>query len=176
MPGFFLENKKTLVSHMHVPISAHITALARRRLYDYMTNCQDLFYCDTDSILTSTVLESSNELGDLKLEKTVKNGVFIAPKVYRVDDKVKAKGFSLSRDKDEAQKQFSQLCDAEKIQIRRMTRSRELFRKGEVRPREGIIEKGLTGLFAGKTLEKRCMYPDGETRPWRVDEIQSTLG
>ena len=175
MPGFFLETRNAAVPHMHVPISAHITALARRRLYDYMKPCPDLFYCDTDSLLTSKELPSSNELGDLKLEKEIQEGIFVAPKVYRVDDQVKAKGFSLARDKGEARTQFNRMMAGEKIEIHRMTRLRELYRKGQTRPKEGIMLKGLTGLFAGKTISKRCMYPDGETRPWRVDEIESTL-
>src|ERR1700743_3102809 len=37
---------------------------------------------DTDSLVTDSELESSNKLGDFKLEKVCKEMTFIAPKVY----------------------------------------------------------------------------------------------
>jgi hypothetical protein len=176
MPGCFLETREHKIAHMHVPISAHVTALARKAIFDYMSTCRDFHYCDTDGFSTSEGLSlTGNELGDLKLECEVQHGRFIAPKVYQMDQKVKAKGFSLSKDQATATAQFKQLIENEKISVTRMVRLRELYRKGSSKPREGIIEKGLTGLFSGKSMSKRCMYPDGETRPWTVSEIQSSL-
>lgn len=74
--------------YMIPQIAAHVTALARVRLWRVM---HDIFesgsfvaYCDTDSILTPKKLESSNALGRLKDEYPghTFEGELIAPKVY----------------------------------------------------------------------------------------------
>ena len=44
-----------------------------------------LFYTDTDSLICSEKLPSrlvGNQLGQMKLEHIIKDGVFLAPKVY----------------------------------------------------------------------------------------------
>lgn len=180
-PGCWLESKKEKVNHAHVAIAVHITALARRTIYDYISNCNDVHYCDTDGFSTTEQLGvTGNELGMLKLERTIGKGTFVAPKVYRLDDKVKAKGFSLSRDKDKSIAQFEQLRESGKITVTRMTRLRELYRGNKAsgsttRPREAQIVKGLTSITSGKNVPKRHMYPDGESRPWNVDELKELL-
>lgn len=106
-PGIFVMDKIVKVPHMHVPISVHITAIARRTLYDYMTQSSELHYCDTDGFSTTNRFEDGNELGQIKLEKLIREGRFVAAKVYRLDGVkaekpdeslgdagVRAKGFS----------------------------------------------------------------------------------
>ncbi len=85
-------------------ISARVTALARLRLWRYMYSAiqagGDLYYCDTDSVITNAFLESSTELGALKDELPEHSGKlhgrFVGPKVYMLQDgpfqKCKAKG------------------------------------------------------------------------------------
>ncbi len=67
-------------------IAAHITALARVRLYHYMRQCppETLAYCDTDSIFTTHVFESGDRLGELKDEYpgVTFQGEFLGPKMY----------------------------------------------------------------------------------------------
>jgi hypothetical protein len=175
-PGCWLEYKKEKVEHAHVAISAHITALARRKIFEYMSNCSTLHYCDTDGFSTNDELGvTGNELGQLKFEKRIGHGNFVAPKVYRLDDKVKAKGFSLSRDKDKAIQQFEALKAGENIVITRMTRLRELYRNQETKPKEALIKKGLTSIVTGKSVGKRHSYPDGNTRPWHIKELHEML-
>ena len=55
-----------------------------------------------------------------------------------------------------------------------MTRLRELYRTQKdgsytTAPFEMLVIKALTF----EMLSKRFHYPDGETRPWRVDELKS---
>lgn len=66
-------------------IAAHVTALARVRLYKYMLLAgKDLAYCDTDSIITSALIPNSTKLGELKDEYPgiTFEGEFLAPKLY----------------------------------------------------------------------------------------------
>lgn len=175
-PGAFLVTSIVPVTHAHVPISSHITALARRNLYKHLSKCEDVHYCDTDGFSTKEKeLATSNELGGLKLEKILDHAVFAAPKVYQMDrrpgtfdpDKddehiVRAKGFSkMTTDR------FRQLLDNEEIGVSRMIRIRELYRQGKTEAAEKVILKKLQREAIGK----RSMYPDGNTRPWSVGEI-----
>jgi hypothetical protein len=80
-------------------LSAWITSMARIELAKIMCELKDesLFYCDTDSIFTSSHLHTGNKLGELKLVNEGKEAIFILPKLYAVKQKegcyIKAKGF-----------------------------------------------------------------------------------
>jgi hypothetical protein len=88
---------KTVSAAYIIPqISAHITSLARIRLWHYMKLALSLggkiFYLDTDSIITDVVLPSSTELGGLKDEYPgeLLKGLFMQPKVYMIEKMVQA--------------------------------------------------------------------------------------
>lgn len=93
-------------------IAARVTALARVRLLKGMLTALDkggdVFYCDTDSIVTNVDLPTGSALGELKDEFPEYNGklhgLFVGPKLYLLDapggfEKVKAKGMQ-KRDRD----------------------------------------------------------------------------
>lgn len=77
-------------AHIMPQISAHITSLARVRLWWGMREVMDrggsVYYLDTDSIVCDVALPSSSELGRLKREFECPNlwGQFVRPKVYRL--------------------------------------------------------------------------------------------
>ena len=81
-------------------ISAYVTAYAQIKIFKVMNLLQEsLYYCDTDSIITTTKINTSSKLGELKLEHTIKKAIFLTQKVYAyIDDKgkyyYKAKGYS----------------------------------------------------------------------------------
>ena len=68
-----------------VQLSAAITACARIHMYKYISR-EDCYYTDTDSVVLGSRLPddevSPNELGKLKLECSVREGIFLAPKSY----------------------------------------------------------------------------------------------
>ncbi len=187
-PGVWLQEKEVSIVHRHVPISTHITAIARRTLYEYGKMCFDqgvgFYYCDTDSLATKADLPADpKKLGALKLEKKMGWGEFLAPKIYRGEgfelgkngqwsDKpyrmTKAKGFSLGG-KEEAWERFEQIASGDRIGIQRMTRMRELYRMDKTAPMDILVIKALTF----EMLSKRFHYPDGETRPWSITELMS---
>lgn len=168
MPGVWRQETRVNVAHAHVPISAFTVSRARLSLYDGLASCQKIFYTDTDSNVSTEPQESSNELGRWKLEDTVVSGYFAAPKVYSyTNDKGEthyhAKGFS---DVDGAR--FELIAGGQKVPYQRMARLRELYGGRTSAPVEVLVEKALKGV----AIPKRCMYPDGETRPWSVDELE----
>lgn len=190
-PGVWLKERKVPIPHMHVPISAHITALARRSLFDRMSTCGEVHYCDTDGFSTTEHLSVSPELGGLKLEKKPyrdcgidrdSQSIYLASKLYRhecmvlEDDEwvditttksqgVKAKGFSRP-----SIERFQTLERGEPIEAIRMRRVREMMRKGDATPREDVIKKAINKK---DMVPKRFTYPDGHTRPYHIDELRS---
>jgi len=187
-PGVWLAEKKATVAHRHVPISCHITALSRRLLFDYCKMCyaqgKPSAYHDTDSLHTKADLPvDETKLGALKLEKRLSWAEFFVPKIYRGEgfelgkdgqwkpiQITKAKGFSLGRkSKGEAWDRFSQIASGDRIGIQRQVRMRELYRTGDTSPVDVLVIKAL--MF--DALTKRFHYPDGETRPWSIEELRS---
>jgi len=78
----------------HPGIAALVTARARIKLHRAMLPVSDrLYYCDTDSIVTSASLPHSTRIGELKLEATANRACFLLPKTYVFGDSVKMKGF-----------------------------------------------------------------------------------
>lgn len=77
-------------------IAAHITTLARMNLFNFMMKVKDaggdVYYTDTDSVITDVDMPSSKKLGEFKDEhpgehglpnKTL-DGIFLQPKVYMI--------------------------------------------------------------------------------------------
>ena len=186
MPGVWAKTQTVPVAHMHVPISVHITAIARRTLYNYLKECErqgcSYHYVDTDSVATLAKLPTGEKLGALKLEKKITEATFAAPKVYMGEGYElkkdgtwapvklnKAKGFSLPKNPEEARAKLLKIIEGQEIEVQRMARLRELYRMQVSEPVEVVIRKALTGLM----LSKRFHYPDGSTRPWSIDELYS---
>ncbi len=174
-PGVFINEKIVPIPHMHVPISVHITAIARRTLYEYMGQSSELHYCDTDGFSTTQLYRDGNELGQIKLEKHIRKGRFVQAKVYHLDAHddagtdtqiVKAKGFSRM-----TLEKFEKLLNFEEIGYTRMARIKENARKGDFAPNERELTKKLNR----DALGKRCFYPDGHSRPWHIGELQDAL-
>jgi len=85
---------------VNIPISIFITSYARIVLFEMFEKIgfDNVYYCDTDSIITSKEISSSLELGDVKLEDHIKQGYFLFPKVYAYTNNndeivLKGKGF-----------------------------------------------------------------------------------
>jgi len=177
MPGVWLKESIVPIPHMHVPISANITSIARRTIYDYMTNHSRFDYCDTDGFSCPDKIPTGKDLGALKLEKIVDRGEFLIPKVYQIHGKElqtdgswkekilsRAKGFSRMN-----VGRWLRLREGEEIHYERMRRMRELYRDGTIRPQEKKITKRIR--FA-ESVPKRFTYPDGSTRPWSTNELE----
>lgn len=172
MPGVWLAIEEAEVEHVHVPIAMHITGIARRNLYRYMDRSRESYYCDTDGFACSldSIFQTGDKLGDLKLEKVIREGLFLAPKLYTMlTDKgkriVKGKGFSKMSYED-----FLRLEEGDNVEIERMVRIRENLRAGRSEPMEKVYEK----RFRGSVRPKRFFNPDGSSRPWHVEELRAS--
>jgi len=64
-----------------IPIwASYVAAYGRIKHHQQMP--PDCLYCDTDSYITMTAMETSKELGGLKLEMFAEDGFIVRPKVY----------------------------------------------------------------------------------------------
>jgi hypothetical protein len=88
--GIWYQKKEVSAAYIIPQIAAHITTLARVRLWHVMRKVLEmgkkLYYTDTDSVLTDAILPCSSELGELKDEypgETIRC-LAIQPKVYMI--------------------------------------------------------------------------------------------
>lgn len=163
-PGISILEEEVELAHAHMPIALSITSYARAILWRAMKPCdEDLFYCDTDSLVTHKKLPTSEELGALKLEKIVGSARYQHAKFYKEDGQVKAKGFPRL-----SEAQFDALIRGESVPIHRMARIKEVIRKfGRINPQDQNFVKFLRD----KARPKRCFNAKGTSRPWRVEEL-----
>jgi len=86
LPYLNLVRVKTLsyAKYIHSEIAGLITSYARLRLYSLFERAgkENIYYCDTDSVITSKELNTSDKLGDIKNEDNIKSFIAINPKVY----------------------------------------------------------------------------------------------
>jgi hypothetical protein len=105
----FVSEKEEYDGISSIPIwSVYVTAYARIKLHSLILQYEP-YYVDTDSVITDKPVFDSKELGELKLEKRIKKGIIIKPKLYFLDDELKAKGVpipKLQRDKDRVKKKI----------------------------------------------------------------------
>jgi len=99
--GIFSKASINNSPHIIPSISAHVTTRARLELYDWFEKIgfDNVYYCDTDSIYTTKRIKCSKKLGSMKLEYSVKEGIFLSPKFYFLElkdktIKIRMKGFS----------------------------------------------------------------------------------
>jgi len=81
--------KKNHIGRM-VRFASYITAAGRSNLmrYIYQIGEEKIYYCDTDSFVSTQEFTNGvgKELGQIKLEKIITKGEFLAPKLYRFYD------------------------------------------------------------------------------------------
>lgn len=167
-------------------IAARVTALSRVKLYRAMMASMDaggsVYYCDTDSVITTAELPSSTALGELKDELPEYSGrlhgKFIAPKLYMLwaDESgetvyrqtkakgVEARGDSKSEKERELQRLFETLATGGTITMKRLEKVGSLAQDGFSRGPKMITVPRTLKLETGKRLH----LPDGSTRPFRL--------
>lgn len=98
----WLKDKKSKLPYTTSYLSSFISSYARLRLYSIFEEVQEksgeIYYCDTDSVVTNIKLETDEKLGSLRLSAKVDEGYFLFPKCYAIKTKdgvyLKAKGFN----------------------------------------------------------------------------------
>lgn len=171
MPGVYIASEEKSIPHAHVPIAGEIVSIARKVLWVYMKPCSELHYCDTDGFGCSPrdIFPDSKKLGELKAEKSISKGRFIAPKLYSLLPKdstewiVKSKGFS-----NLSYEEFCNLIEGGEVMVDRFVRLKEGLRKGKIAPEENPFTKKLRNTLR----PKRRFLPSGGSVPWNVLDLE----
>lgn len=101
--GIMLEEEESFAAYILPRIASAITSQARIEMHKWFRKVHNkggkVWYCDTDSVVTDIQLEEGTDMGEMDLEGTLEEGIFLAPKVYAEKYKdeegtevVKAKG------------------------------------------------------------------------------------
>ena len=144
------EKERSRQSIMCLP--SYVTSYARCRLYEYMEQCDfNVVYCDTDSCITNVSLDTSDLLGEMRLEGVVKYGSFLSRKDYYIkwdDDRISTKrkgvparsvffyrydekgSFNISPIDLERKRDLQLLHDSDAVSYTRIVKSREAIRRG----------------------------------------------
>lgn len=108
-----------------IPIWAvYVTAYARIKLHRLILEYEPV-YVDTDSIVTKKEVIDNKELGELKLEKMVHNGIIVKPKLYFFDGEIKAKGLPIPKDAKSRQKLILKILQGKVIKYDKFVKVKE---------------------------------------------------
>lgn len=92
VPGVYCVQSQEEGPFRHVAAGAYVTAYSRLRLLEGLEAARaaggDIYYCDTDSIMTNVRLDhmEGKELGQWQHEHTFSDVEIVLPKVYRATD------------------------------------------------------------------------------------------
>ena len=133
-----------------IPIwSAYVTAYARDVLFNYFPEIPPL-YCDTDSIVSPKETSTSSDLGDMKLEYQIKDGIIVKPKMYAFissegEEVIKLKGVGGNIDMEK----FNNILDGEPVEYLKFTKFKESQRRNMIPNQLQWVDKNI-GLIDNK--------------------------
>jgi len=156
-----------LDSFRNVAIAAFVTSYARVHLYNLMDRVQDtLYYCDTDSIFTTSKMRTSKKLGALKFENEYKNAVFLLPKTYSLEGvvrKLKMKGFEKKKTELFSHDDFKNYFDGTLKQLKAVSEPKFATMKTAIRQgRLVAMTKRSTKQIRARYDKRRIVISDGK--------------
>lgn len=159
--GYWKEPGVTEIRTEHTVFAfcSYVTSAARIELYKLMQKVEqkngEIYYCDTDSIITDITLPTSLDLGDIKLEGICVDGYILKPKQYELTF---ADGSILRKMKGIPKRCMPDTLFARSIPVLRYVKSKEALRRD---------------LRAGVklTVIKRNNYAEGDKRIFDLDGV-----
>lgn len=119
-------NKLRYARYVNPIFSMYTTAYARDHLYTlFSKSFKDIYYCDTDSLMTRKDYDTDDKLGSLKLVETMPEAVLVKPKFYLTPKGAKCKGV---RRLDE--KEFYNLLLTKSVSNIKFSKFKESLRRG----------------------------------------------
>lgn len=153
--------------HVNVIWSAYVTSYARLRLLNFLRSCTSCFYTDTDSLFTYDNLETSSELGALKLEGCYAQTEFKGNKLYCLDGKARSKGVPRNN--------ALEFFNTGKTSFNRPIKFKEARRRNMMSGRKETLVPNVwkdTTKELRKEYTKRKVFDDGTTAPWTISEYR----
>lgn len=172
---FGIHKKKKFLTYdryIHSEIAGLITSYARLELYSLFekAGAQNVYYCDTDSVITSSELPESPELGGLKKEADIDNFIAVSPKVYAYTENgkehIKAKGISSKNLKYQNFKDAIEKKDLSAFisEFERLT----TFKEKNIRKFSNYSDKIKVKKMLRSFYDKRIITSSYDTKPLHV--------
>lgn len=189
--GYYTDYNESIPKFVNPIISIYITAYSRIHLYNAFIKIgfKNIYYCDTDSIITSEKISTSENLGDLKLEYEIKHGILVKPKFYGFIDTnakaiVKCKGIPIFKEKNQSEKynKFIKLIFNPEIiynsftKFREANRSDKEYKKGKLKYNQIQENKKILDLEDNKRVwkDKFCINKLQISEPLYINEESKT--
>lgn len=175
--GIGVKHKEIFSNHIFPFVSGFITSYGRKKLFEYILKCgeNNIYYMDTDSIITDATLRTSSAIGKMKKEATIEEGVFLLPKLYAFINSKKeltkrSKGFDSEHIPFSAYKTalYENDFSGFKTTIKRIVGFSEKLRydKTERFYSALIYEKNVSGIF-----NKRILINPYDTEPININTL-----
>ena len=180
----YSETKK-IFTYSNIVLATFVTSYARLKLYDGFEKVgfDNVWYCDTDSIHTTSKMPVGENLGQVKLEYTTKDACYIAPKTYsiKMNDKkdirhlLKMKGFPQKSIGHITHEDFVNSLDGEiripSVKIKGgLAGFKTAMKKGEILHVLPDSEKKLKSLY-----DKRIIYKKGKNYLTKPIHLQKQM-
>jgi len=156
-PRFLMVTHEKYSKYSHYGIASYITAYARMRIHQYMSQAKNVAYCDNDSLdCENWPGVPGKELGELKLELDNFTGKYYAPKMYQLTPvnggkvKLASKGFPVG------EKEFNNSIASATDETQKVTFTR-------VRQLKTQLNAGIDGT----TLDARNVVLLGIVKRWK---------
>ena len=188
--GFVEIPQEIKSEYIQVGIASTVTCRARLVLLKALRYCAErgeVYYCDTDSIVTDVELPSeivdSIELGKWDLENTIEKGLFLKPKVYseitlKEGTNIKFKGVSRETQKTLNFNNYVELLEElqeEKKDFVIVEKNKATFRSLMYMKKQGLADdyyETRDKKMNLNTTEKRIMnYKENYTEPYYFETI-----
>lgn len=155
--GFAYYERTSNAAYLLPHLSSAVTSKARLHLLTQLN--ENIYYCDTDSVFTTDILETSKDIGGWSLvgEGECK---FWQPKLYKFKGEWKAKGLDRSQSIDA-------FVNGDINKVTRRKSIKEALRDGEPATMDVIIEKRLRA-----SRPKRHWISEQDTVPWTFKELE----
>lgn len=167
-------------AHVNPMLASYVTAYARNELFNLLNKSpENTYYCDTDSLFTTKKLETSTDLGGLKLEYKFKDVVIVRPKFYSgITDAgkeiVKIKGLHNIT----STKQFNDLMKTTKYTSTRYMKFFESKRRKFLKDSLGNEQPYDFTINEKIDIPKKLSFTDNKrewAKPFNIVELQESI-
>jgi hypothetical protein len=164
-----------LKSFSNVAVASFIVSYARCYMYEnFWVKCgKELYYLDTDSLYTTIKFLEGKNLGEIKLEEETDEGVFLLPKTYITDTKLKMKGFE-AKTLNFNFEDFINALQGEMMSLKYTVSPRPQTFKTSTRKKQRILsvssesEKRIISQYDKREVIKDGNIEDWVTIPWNI--------
>lgn len=187
----FMRKEKTLDSFSCVMIAAWVTSHARVKMHKLLREHEkEIFYIDTDSLFTLKKVETSEKLGGLKHEYSLREACFLLPKTYAVTfdraikgkrKKIVMKGFEMKKLGKISMPAFQAALEGDLTRLKISTQPTHLKFRSALKQGK-ILKLGKKSVKRIKSrYDKREIIPIGgkfrwDTSPWKITNERKNNG